>query len=88
MPIHPQDTHLVQEIQNQIQSLVNCHPTHDHIILAGDFNWDILLKGMSSNEITPPLPNPKDYEWAHFTESLGLDTINNQANFTRQGGHN
>ena len=86
MPTHPQDLHLVQEIQSQIQNLTRNHPTY-HIILAGDFNRDILLKGRSSNGMSSP-PNPNDYEWARFTQNIGLHIINNQASHTRQGGHN
>ena len=56
MPTHPQDLHLIQEIQNHIQAIVQNHSTH-HIILGGDFNRDILLKGRSSNGITSP-PQP------------------------------
>ena len=86
MPTHPQDLHLVQEIQTQIQSLVTNHPT-SHTILAGDFNRDILLKGRSFNgQISPPTLN--DYEWAKFTQDIGLNIINNQASHTRQGGPN
>ena len=86
MPTHPQDLHLIQEIQAQIRTLTTNHPT-SHTILAGDFNRDILLKGRSSNGMISP-PNPHDYEWARFTQSLGLNIIHNQANYTRQGGHN
>jgi hypothetical protein len=86
MPTHPQDLHLIQEIQTQIQTLTTNHST-SHTILAGDFHRDILLKGRSSNGMTSP-PNPNDYEWARFTQSIGLNIINNQANYTRQGGHN
>ena len=86
MPTHPQDLHLIQEIQNHIQTIVQNHSTF-HIILGGDFKRDILLKGRSSNGITSP-PNPHDHEWAHFTQRLGLKTINNQDIYTRQGGHN
>ena len=86
MPTHPQDLHLLQEIQTQIQNLIRNHPT-SHTILAGDFNRDILLKGRSSDGITSP-PNPNDYEWARFTQNIGLNIINNQTSYTRQGGHN
>jgi hypothetical protein len=54
MPTHPQDLHLVQEIQTQIQTLTTNHPT-SHIILAGNFNRDISLKGRSSNGMISPL---------------------------------
>ena len=86
MPTHPQDTHLIREIQNQIQLLITQHPNHQ-IILAGDFNRDILLKGRTSNGTHLP-PNQNDLEWAHFTNNIGLITINNQHNHTRQGGLN
>jgi exonuclease III len=86
MPTHLQDLHLVQEIQTHIQTLTTNHPTV-HIILAGDFNRDILLKGRSSYGTISP-PNPDDYEWARFTQSIGLNIIHNQATHTRQGGHN
>jgi hypothetical protein len=86
MPTHPQDLHLVQEIQTQIQRLITNHPT-SHTILAGDFNRDILLKGRSSNgQISPPTLN--DYEWAKFKQDIGLNIIDNQASHTRQGGTN
>ena len=86
MPTHPQDLHLIQEIQDQIQTLTQSQPTA-HIILGGDFNRDILLIGRSHNGTTSP-PNPNDYEWARFTQSIGLNIIKNQATHTRQGGHN
>lgn len=44
IPTHPQDIHLIQEIQNQIQTLVHNHYKHQ-IILARDFNRDITLRG-------------------------------------------
>ena len=86
MPTHPQDLHLIQEIQDQIQTIIKSQPTA-HTILGGDFNRDILLKGRSYNGTTSP-PNPNDYEWARFTQSIGLNIIQNQATYTRQGGHN
>ena len=86
MPTHPEDIHLISDIQTQIQSLINRHQNH-LIILADDFNRDILLKGRSSNGLISP-PNPIDYEWAHFINTIGLNTVNNNNNFTRQGGHN
>ena len=86
MPSHPHDIHLIQDIQNEIRTIIHRHHNH-HIILAGDFNRDILLKGRSSNGVTIP-PNQDDYEWAHFTSTLGLHPINNQEQFTRQRGHN
>ena len=86
MPTHPQDLHLLQDIQNHIQTLVRTHST-SHTILAGDFNRDILLQGRSSNGITS-LPNTNDYEWARFTQNIGLHIIHNPTSYTRQGGHN
>ena len=86
MPTHLQDLHLIQEIQTQIQTLTTNHPTF-HIILAGDFNRDILLKGRSSNGTLSP-PNPNDYEWSSFTHNIGLNIIHNQSQYTRQGGLN
>ena len=86
MPSHPHDVHLIQNIQSELQKITHNHQNH-HIILAGDFNRDILLKVRSSNGITSP-PNKDDYEWAHFTSTLGLQPINNLEQFTRQGGHN
>jgi exonuclease III len=86
MPTHPQDSHLISEIQNQIQLLTTQHPNHQ-IILAGDFNRDILLKGRTSNGTHLP-PNQNDLEWAHFIHNIGLITINNQHSHTRQGGLN
>ena len=85
MPSHPHDMHLIQDIQNEIRTLIHRYQNH-HIILAGDFNRDILLKGRSSNGLIFP-PN-QDYEWAHFTSTLGLHPINNLQQLTRQGGHN
>ena len=81
MPTHPQDAHLLHEIQSQIQKLIRNHHT-SHTILAGDFNRDILLKGRSANGISSP-PNPDDYEWARFTQNIGLHIITNQASHTR-----
>ena len=53
MPTHPQNTHLTQETQNQILTLTTQHPNHQ-IILAGDFNWDILLRGRTYNDNFSP----------------------------------
>ena len=86
MPTHPQDTHLISDIQTQIQNLTHHHQNH-LTILAGDFNRDILLKGRSSNGLITP-PNPIDYEWTHFVNTTNLNPINNHKSFTRQGGHN
>ena len=86
MPTHPQDTHLIVEIQIQIPKLITQHPKHQ-TILAGDFNRDILLRGRTTDCILSP-PNQADHEWAQFTQKVGLHVINNHNNFTRQGGHN
>jgi hypothetical protein len=58
MPSHPHDLHLIQDIQNELQKITHNHPNH-YIILAGDFNRDILLKGRSSNDIISPPPTKK-----------------------------
>jgi hypothetical protein len=86
MPSHSHDTHLIQDIKNEIQKIIHRHQNH-HTILAGDFNRDILLKGRAFNGLISP-PTHEDYEWAHFTSTLGLYPINNLEQLTRQGGHN
>ena len=86
MPTHPQDIHLIQEIQNQIQTLATQHQ-HHQIFLVSDFNRDILLKGRLSNAILST-PTQNDYDWHNFTQNNGLQVIKNPHSLTRQGGHN
>ena len=57
------------------------------IILANDFNRDILVKGRTTNGTLIP-PTTMDQEWAHFIQTNGLKVITNPIAFTRQGGHN
>ena len=86
MPSHLEDEHLIPEIQNQIQNIILKYPKHT-IILAGDFNRDILLQGRTNNNTTTP-PNTDDQEWASFIQNIGLKAVHNPENFTRKGGHN
>ena len=86
MPTHPQDIHIIPDIQNQILTLMTQHANHQ-TILAGDFNRDILLKGRIYNGI-PTTPNHNDQEWARFTQANNLNVVPNPKPLTRQGGHN
>ena len=86
IPTHPQDIHLIVELQNQILTLKTQHANH-LTILAGDFNRDILLKGKTHQGLHTP-PNPTDQEWAHFRQISNLKFVHNPCSLTKQGGHN
>lgn len=86
MPSHINDIPLISKIKNQIQTLTKNHHPHN-IILAGDFNRDILLQG-HIHEGTLQTPNQEDKEWTQFLQNLDLHPIHNKENFSRQGGHN
>ena len=86
MPSHLEDEHLIPEIQNHLQKIILKHPKYT-IILAGDFNRDILLQGRTNNNTTTP-SNTDDQEWACFVQNNGLKVVHNPINFTRQEGHN
>ena len=44
MPSHPQDLHVIMEIEDQIKVLTKHHRTHK-VILSRDCNIDIMLHG-------------------------------------------
>lgn len=49
-----------KEIQDQNQLVTN-HQSEHQIIIVGDFNQDILLKGRTSKDTTSP-PNQNDHD--------------------------
>ena len=72
----------MQTITQQITS----HP-NGHFILCRDFNRDIVLIDCTEDLIIHP-PQQTDHQWRHFTQTLGLNYIPINTNYTKQGGLN
>ena len=86
MPSHHNDLHLIPNIMQTITQQITYH-SNAHIILCGDFNRDIALIG-HTEDLTIHPPQQTDYQWRHFTQTLGLSYIPTNTNYTKQGGLN
>lgn len=62
-------------IQLTIELTINMNPTHS-LMLVGDFNWDIQLRGRHIQQTITP-PSQKDKDWHAFTTKSHLTPIPN-----------
>jgi exonuclease III len=86
MPTHNDDINLIPIIQTTIFNHVH-NNSLSNIILLGDFNRDIALIG-KQNGTTNSAPTHQDLEWKQFTNSLHLQYIPTDTNYSYQGGNN
>jgi hypothetical protein len=83
MPTHVKDIPYIQTIQNMIFN----HIPNDIHILLGDFNRDIALIGKHNRQIRTN-PTQQDIQWKQLTNSLHLEYILTNTNYTHQGKDN
>jgi hypothetical protein len=86
MPTHNDDIALIPTIQTTIFNHVHNNPT-SNIILFGDFNRDIALIGKQTGT-TKSAPSQQDLEWNQFTNSLHLQYIPTNIDYSYQGSNN
>jgi exonuclease III len=73
MPTHNDDITLISTLQTTIFNHIHNNPT-SNIIMFGDFNRDIALIGKQTGT-TKSAPSQQDLEWKQFTNSLHLQYI-------------
>jgi exonuclease III len=86
MPTHIDDITHIPTIQTSIFNYIHNNP-QSNIILLGDFNRDIALIGRQNGNINTA-PTQQDLDWKQFTNSLHLNYIPTNTNYSYQGGHN
>jgi exonuclease III len=86
MPTHTEDITLIPIIQNTIFNHIHNNP-QSNIILCGDFNRDIALID-KQHGTTKTNPTQQDLEWRQFTNSLHLQYIPTNTNYSYQGRNN
>jgi hypothetical protein len=86
MPTHTDDIPLIPILQTTIFNMVHNNPL-SNIILLGDFNRDIALIGKQHGS-TITAPTQQDRDWKQFTNSLHLQYIPTDTNYSYQGGNN
>jgi hypothetical protein len=86
MPTHIDDITLIPTIQTSIFNQIHNNP-QSNIILVGDFNRDVALIG-KRNGPTITIPTQQDLEWKQFINSLYLQYIPTNTNYSYQGGNN
>jgi hypothetical protein len=86
MPTHTDDIPLIPILQTTIFNIVHNNPL-SNIILLGDFNRDIALIGKQHGS-TITAPTQQDSDWKQFTNSLHLQYIPTDTNYSYQGGNN
>ena len=86
MPTHIEDINLIPIIQITIFNHIHNNPL-SNIIMLGDFNRDIALISRQ-NGTTRTAPTQQDLDWKHFTNSLHLQYIPTNTNYSYQGGKN
>jgi exonuclease III len=86
MPTHNDDITLIPTLQTTIFNYIHNNPTNN-IILLGDFNRDIALIGKQTGT-TKSAPSQQDLEWKQFTNSLHLQYIPTNTDYSYQGGNN
>jgi hypothetical protein len=86
MPIHNDDINLIPTIQTTIFNHIHNNPL-SNIILLGDFNRDIALIG-KQHGTTNSAPTQQDLDWKQFTNSLHLQYIPTDTNYSYQDGYN
>jgi hypothetical protein len=86
MPTHIDDITHIPTIQTTIFNHIHNNP-QSNIILLGDFNRDIALIG-KQNGAANTAPIQQDLDWKQFTNSLHLEYIPTNTNYSYQGGYN
>jgi hypothetical protein len=86
MPTHIDDITLIPTIQTTIFNHAHNNPL-SNIILLGDFNRDIALIG-KQHGTTKTAHTQQDLEWKQFMNSLNLQYIHTDTNYSYQGGNN
>jgi hypothetical protein len=86
MPTHNDDITLISIIQTTIFNHIHNNPL-SNIIMLGDFNRDIALIGKQTGT-TKSAPSQQDLEWKQFTNSLHLQYIPTDTNYSYQGRNN
>jgi hypothetical protein len=86
MPTHIEDITLIPIIQTTIFNHIHNNPL-SNIILLGDFNRDIALIGRQHGT-TRTAPTQQDLDWKQFTNSLHLQYIPTNTDYSHQGGNN
>jgi hypothetical protein len=85
MPTHIEDINLIPIIQTTIFNHIHNNPLNN-IIMLGDFNRDIALIGKQHND-TKTAPTQQDLDWKQFTNSLYLQYIPTDTNYSYQAGN-
>jgi hypothetical protein len=80
MPTHIEDINLIPIIQTTIFNHIHNNPLNN-IIMLGDFNKDIALIGRQHNT-TRLAPTQQDLDWKQFTNSLYLQYIYTDTNYS------
>jgi hypothetical protein len=86
MPTHIEDITLISIILTTIFNHIHNNPL-SNIILCKDFNRDIALIG-KQHGTTKTYPTQQDLEWRQFTNSLHLQYIPTDTNYSYQGRNN
>ena len=86
MPTHIEDTTLISIIQTTIFNDIHDNPL-SNIILLGDFNRDIALISRQHGP-TRTTSTQQDLEWSQFTNSLHLQYIPTNTDYSHQRGNN
>jgi hypothetical protein len=86
MPTHIDDTTHIPTIQTTIFNHIHNNPLCNIIILGG-FNRDIALIG-KQHGTTKTAPTQQDLEWKQFMNSLHLQYISTNTNYSYQGRNN
>jgi hypothetical protein len=86
MPTHTDDTTHKPTIQTTIFNHVH-NDSLCNIIILGDFNRDIALIG-KQHGATKTTPTQQDLEWKQLMNSLHLQYIPTNTNYSYQGGNN
>jgi hypothetical protein len=86
MPTHIDDITLITTIQTTIFNHIHNNP-QNNIILFEDLNKDIALIGKQHGNTTTN-PTQQDLEWKQFTNSLHLQYISTDTNYSYQGSNN
>ena len=86
MPSNIKNRPLTVDIQEYITQIILQHPNHT-VILCRDFNRNIALIGRKKGNTTT-VPIQQDVEWKQFIETLHLQYIPTDTNYSYQGSNN